>query len=72
VGGGAHRVGEAARVAGGEELLGVRAVAALATHLLWRAELEVDLAVVGARVAVAAAFRGGGDGGVEDFHAPAD
>ena len=60
-----HGADEAGRVAGGEELLGVRARRAIAAEALGRRQLDVEDAVVGLRGAFAAARRGG-MGGVED------
>src|SRR6185312_13714214 len=56
---------EAGCIPGREQLLGVRARAALAAHLPWNVEIDVEPAVAGACVAFAAA---GGCrlGGVED------
>ena len=59
---------EAGGVADGEQLLGVGAVAA-ATHLLRDREVEVERAVGGAAVTVAAFAGGQRLGGVEGLHA---
>ncbi|OEI67187.1 hypothetical protein Cus16_3195 [Curtobacterium sp. ER1/6] len=58
---------EARGVAGGEELLGVRAVAG-AAHVLRDRHVEVDATVAGGDVAVAALARGERFCGVEDVH----
>ena len=64
----AHRVGEARRVAGGEQLLRVGAAPPGPPMRLGHAEVEVELAVVGPGVAVAALVGRGRDGGVEGLH----
>jgi hypothetical protein len=61
-----HRAEEARGVAGGEELLGVGALAGPA-HLLGGTRLEVQGVVLAADVAVAAPAGGVGDGGVSDL-----
>src|SRR4029450_4702174 len=58
---------EAGGVAGGEQLLGIGALAG-AADLLGRVDLDVDGAVGGVGVAVLAAAGGGGFGGVEHVH----
>ncbi|GEC09497.1 hypothetical protein SSP24_71520 [Streptomyces spinoverrucosus] len=62
----AEGAAEAGRVPGGEELLGVGALA-VAAQLHRRGQLEVDLAVGGDGTTIAA-VGGGGDGGVERVH----
>src|SRR5690606_5291961 len=64
-----HRAEEAGGIAGGKELFGIGALAARAAHFPGRREPDIDLAVIGRRMAVLAAAGGRGVGCVENFHA---